>query len=76
MTSLQECSARAALCRRLATLEPDSRQIWLAEAKRWSRLTKENGEEAEALRHRDAGLSALWFFEPGGNRGGRYHALW
>jgi hypothetical protein len=43
MTSLQELSARAVLCRQLANLEPDSRNLWLAEAERWSRLTREPG---------------------------------
>jgi hypothetical protein len=38
MVSLLECNARATLCRRLAKLEPVSRDIWLAEAERWSRL--------------------------------------
>jgi hypothetical protein len=38
MVSLVECNARAALCRRLAKLEPVGRDIWLAEAERWSRL--------------------------------------
>jgi hypothetical protein len=40
MASLPECNARAALCRRLAKLEPSSRNIWLAEAERWSRLAQ------------------------------------
>jgi hypothetical protein len=40
MVSLLECNARAALCRRLAKLEPVSRGIWLAEAERWSRLAQ------------------------------------
>ena len=38
--SLLECNARAALCRQLARLEPDSKNLWLAEAERWSRLTQ------------------------------------
>lgn len=41
MTRLQEFNARAALCRQLAALEPDSKNLWLAEAERWSRLTQE-----------------------------------
>ena len=41
MTSHLEFNARAALCRRLAKLEPDSKNIWLAEAERWSRLTQQ-----------------------------------
>ena len=40
MTSIQELSARAALCRQLARLEPDSKSLWLAEADRWTRLTQ------------------------------------
>jgi len=50
MTSLLECNARAAMCRHFARLEPDSRYIWLAEAERWSRLTKENSDQVEAQR--------------------------
>ena len=67
MTSLVEFNARAALCRHLAMLEPDSRCIWLAEAERWARLTKEDGDEPEALRLLDAGMSARLFVKPGGN---------
>lgn len=40
MTSFLEFNARAALCRQLARLEPDSKCIWLAEADRWSALTQ------------------------------------
>jgi len=40
MTRLIEYNARAALCRRLAKLEPVSRDIWLAEAERWTRLAQ------------------------------------
>jgi len=43
MTSLLEFSARAALCRRFARLEPSSKNLWLAEAERWSRLMQEPG---------------------------------
>ncbi len=39
MTGLLEFSARAALCRQLARREPDSKNLWLAEAESWSRLT-------------------------------------
>ena len=39
MTSFLEFSARAALCRQLARREPNSKDVWLAEAERWSRLT-------------------------------------
>lgn len=41
MTSRSECAARAELCDRLAKLEPSSRRVWLAEAKRWSQLARE-----------------------------------
>ncbi len=47
MTSLLEFNARAALCRRFARQEPGSRHIWLAEAERWSRLTKEDTDQPE-----------------------------
>jgi hypothetical protein len=53
MRSLLEFNARAALCRQLARLEPDSKDLWLAEAERWSRLKHEpeaatrQGEPAE-----------------------------
>ena len=40
MTRLIEYNARAAMCRRLAKLEPVSRDIWLAEAERWTRLAQ------------------------------------
>jgi hypothetical protein len=52
MTSHLELSARAALCRQLARREPDSKNLWLAEADRWSRLTHEAGL-TEAERHRE-----------------------
>jgi hypothetical protein len=37
MTGLLEFNARAALCRQLAKVEPDSKSLWLAEAEKWSR---------------------------------------
>jgi hypothetical protein len=40
VANLQEFNARAALCRRLAKLEPVSRHLWIAEAERWSRLAR------------------------------------
>lgn len=69
MTSLlefntQEFNARAALCRHFAMLEPDSRCIWLAEAERWARLTRENEVELEMPRPRDAGMSTFGFIKP------------
>jgi hypothetical protein len=42
MRSLLEYHARAALCRRLARLEPDCKNLWLAEADRWSALTQKS----------------------------------
>ena len=50
MKSLVEFNARAALCRQFAVLEPNSRYIWLAEAERWSRLTRENKDQPELRR--------------------------
>jgi hypothetical protein len=41
MTSHLELSSRAALCRRLARREPNSRIYWLAEAENWLRLSRE-----------------------------------
>ena len=41
MTSPLELSSRAALCRRLATVEPGSRALWMAEAENWSRLAQQ-----------------------------------
>src|SRR5450755_4677481 len=41
MTNRLELSARAVLCRQLARREPDSKDLWLAEAERWSHLTPE-----------------------------------
>ena len=52
MTSHLEFSARAALCRQLARREPDSRDLWLAEAERWSRLTQ--GPDVTAAAQREA----------------------
>jgi len=49
MTSLQECNARAELCRQFARREPDSRILWLAEAEMWSRLT--HGQMSRQMRH-------------------------
>lgn len=40
MISHIELSARAALCRQLASREPDSKNVWLAEAERWSHFTQ------------------------------------
>jgi len=40
MTRLIEYNARAAMCRRLAKLEPVSKDLWLAEAERWTRLAQ------------------------------------
>jgi hypothetical protein len=55
MSSQLECSARAALCMRLAKPEPANRILWMAEAEHWSRLSNERlrgeaGAEIEAGR--------------------------
>jgi len=55
MTGLLEFNARAALCRQLAEVEPDSKSLWLAEAERWSRLTQKPGIPAEESRAEPAG---------------------
>ena len=36
-----EFDLRAALCRQLAQREPANRDLWMAEAENWSRLSKE-----------------------------------
>ena len=41
MTSLQEFTSRAALCRQLAKREPANGVLWMAEAENWSRQSKE-----------------------------------
>jgi hypothetical protein len=41
MASQLELSSRAALCRQLAQREPNSKVYWLAEAEKWSRLSRE-----------------------------------
>jgi hypothetical protein len=41
MISQLEFDSRAALCRQLAKREPAHRAFWIAEAERWSRLSKE-----------------------------------
>jgi hypothetical protein len=59
-----EFSARAALCRRLARREPNSKVLWLAEAERWSRLTvAPRSRPPQADPHHlgpDSGLLARW----------------
>ena len=40
MTSLQECTSRAALCRQLAEREPANGVLWMAEAENWSRQSR------------------------------------
>jgi hypothetical protein len=41
MASQLELSSRAVLCRQLAQREPNSKIYWLAEAEKWSRLSRE-----------------------------------
>ncbi len=55
MTSFLEFNARAALCRQLARLEPDSKSLWLAEAERWSRLNPDT-----APRHGEPAATWCW----------------
>jgi hypothetical protein len=63
MTNLLESNARAALCRQLAELEPDSKNLWLAEADRWSRLTQKPGV-AIAARHSHPAGTWCWEVMP------------
>jgi hypothetical protein len=58
MTGFLEYNARAALCRQLAKVEPDSKNLWLAEAERWSR--QKFGVALEAPRAKPAGT---WCWE-------------
>ena len=51
ITSLREFIARAELCRHFAKLEPQTSPIWLAEAERWSRLTREPCNAVVAARY-------------------------
>ena len=53
MISHIELSSRAALCRRLARREPNSKIYWLAEAENWLRLSREP-VKAERNGQRDA----------------------
>ncbi len=49
MTTRLEFKLRAALCRQLAKREPANRSLWMAEAEKWLRLSKEKLQgEAEA----------------------------
>ena len=52
MASQLELSSRAALCRELAQREPESRVYWLAEAERWSRLSRQT-MSVERTGHKD-----------------------
>jgi len=58
MTGLLEFNARAALCRQLAKVEPDAKNLWLAEAERWSR--QKPGVAVDAPRAEPAGT---WCWE-------------
>ena len=58
-----ECSARAALCMRLATREPTNRNLWMAEAEHWSRLSKERPRN-EALAELKAGYRLMATAQP------------
>jgi hypothetical protein len=58
MSTQLECSARAALCMKLATREPANKILWMAEAEHWSRLSKER-LRGEALAETDTGHSLM-----------------
>ena len=57
MTDQSELNSRAVLCRKLAQLEPANRTFWMAEAEKWSRLSKEqlHGEDSVRI---DSGILA------------------
>lgn len=57
MTDQSELNSRAALCRKLAQREPANRTFWMAEAEKWSRLSKEkpHGEGSVEI---DSGIVA------------------
>lgn len=42
MTTQLELRSRAALCKQLATREPENRVFWMAEAENWLRLSNES----------------------------------
>jgi hypothetical protein len=60
MISVLEFNARAALFRQLAELEPDSKNLWLAEAERWSRFTQ---EQSAAVIAREDEQAETWCWE-------------
>jgi hypothetical protein len=60
MPSFLESNARAALCRQFAELEPNSKNLWLAEADRWSHLPQESGAMVAARHGKPAGM---WCWE-------------
>jgi hypothetical protein len=60
MISHIELSARAALCRQLASREPDSKNVWLAEAERWSHFTQGPGDTA-ATPHDARATAWCWY---------------
>jgi hypothetical protein len=61
-----ESGARAHLCRRLAELEPHNRDLWLAEAERWSRLDEAGPQDKPPAPpplklHKPANAILTWF---------------
>jgi hypothetical protein len=59
MTSLQECNARAELCRQFARLEPNSKNVWLAEADGASPMSRCRGRCDMANQPRHGG-KVIW----------------
>ena len=57
MTDQSELNSRAELCRKLAQREPANRTFWMAEAEKWSHLSKEqlHGEDSVKI---DSGILA------------------
>lgn len=59
MTDQSELNSRAALCREFAQREPANRSFWMAEARHWSRLSKEKLQSGDGFKI-DPAILARW----------------
>lgn len=59
MIDQSELDSRAALCRKLAQREPANRTFWMAEAEKWSRLSKEQLHGEDSVRMESGILARL-----------------
>lgn len=57
MTDQSEFNSRATLCRELAQREPANRTFWMAEAEKWSRLSKRQLHDEQSV-NIDSGVLA------------------